>query len=260
MILDRILEQKRLEVNALKNTMDIKKTMRALDRMPPAKSMSGALRRPGRVALLAEIKSHSPSRGVIREKSDPSEIAGIYAGNGADAISVLTDYVFFRGLPEHLTRVKNSVTLPVLRKDFIIDPVQIYQSRLMGADAVLLICAALNGKQLREMMTAALNTGMESLVEVHDGHELEEALDAGASLIGINNRDLKTFQTDIGITFRLCEKIKGRPAVVVSESGIKTCADMQALKKAGVSAALVGEALMATGDIAGKVRELRYGQ
>ncbi|MFZ5651143.1 MAG: indole-3-glycerol phosphate synthase TrpC [Bacillota bacterium] len=256
-ILDRILEHKRAEVCRLKETAGLKTMIRAVDRLPPARSLSGSLSRPGRVALLAEIKGASPSRGVIRENFLPAWVAGVYSSNGADAVSVLTDGKFFGGRPEYLAVVREATDLPILRKDFIIDPVQVLEARLLGADAVLLICAAL-GQGLPGLMRAAADAGMEALVEIHDQSELEAALAAGAGLIGINNRDLKTFVTDPGVTFRLRPLITDPSVVVVSESGIKSAADMKALSTAGVSAALVGEALMAAEDLASKVRELSY--
>ncbi|MCL5935018.1 MAG: indole-3-glycerol phosphate synthase TrpC [Firmicutes bacterium] len=260
MILDEIIDHKRREVDLLKKNLDISSMISAAHRLPPAISLSRALKNPGRVSLVAEIKSASPSGGVLREDFDPVRTAHIYSENGADAISVLTDSRFFGGSADHLSRVRQVTSLPVLRKDFLVDPIQVYQARLMGSDAVLLICAVLAPKDLAGMMKAAGDLGMEALVEVHDIAELEAALDAGAGIIGINNRDLKTFKTDINTTFRLYEELKGSPAVVVSESGIKTAEDMSALKNAGVNAALVGEAIMRAGDMAAKVRELRYGQ
>lgn len=260
MILDRIVEHKRREVEDLKRSLDPKSLIRAADLMDPAKPLAGALKKPGRVALLAEIKGSSPSKGVIRENFNPCEIARIYTENGADAISVLTDREFFCGSADHLAWVRKITPLPILRKDFILDPVQIYQARLIGSDAVLLICALLPPGDLQTMIKAAGDLGMDALVEVHGEAELEAALSAGASIIGINNRDLRTFETDISTTLRLCPKITDPSVTVVSESGIKSASDMKALKEAGVSAALVGEALMAADDMAAKVRELRYGQ
>lgn len=260
MILDTILAHKRREVDLLKRDHRTESMIRTIDRLPPARSLARALKRPGRVALLAEVKGASPSKGIIREKLNPAEIAQIYTGNGADAISVLTDGKFFGGCPEHLAAVRESTLLPVIRKDFIIDPVQLYQARLIGADAALLICAALTPGDLRALIKLTEDLGMEALVEVHSEDELEEAVEAGAGIIGINNRDLKTFKTDISTTLRLCRRLKGGSAVIVSESGIKTPEDMKALRNAGVDAALVGEALMRAEDIGAKVRELRYGR
>lgn len=255
MILDRIISHKIREVELLKRDVGARSLVRSVDRLPPAKSLARGLIKPGRVALLAEIKRASPSRGIIREDFDPCEIAGIYSQNGADAISVLTDGKFFGGHPDHLARVRKITSLPILRKDFIIDPVQIYQARLLGADAVLLICAVLPPKDLRLMLRTAAEAGMDALTEVHGQSELETALEAGAILIGINNRDLKTFKTDLNTTFRLCPQMP-KGTVAVSESGINSAEDVRRLKDAGVSAALVGEALMSAGDMAAKVREL----
>lgn len=258
MILDRILKHKRREVDRLKQDLDIKSALGKIDRLPAARSLAAALAKPGRVALLAETKAASPSGGVIRKDFDPAQIASIYTDNGADAISVLTDYEFFGGRPEYIARVREVTPLPILRKDFIIDPVQVLEARLLGADAALLICAALSPDDLHSLLAAVRDAGMEALVEVHDRPDLEAALGCGARLIGINNRNLKTFETDISTTFRLRREITDPEAVVVSESGIKSAADIRALREAGVSAALVGEALMRAGDIGAKVRELVY--
>jgi len=260
MILDTILAHKRREVDRLKRDMRTESLISAIRRLPPARSLARALKVPGRVTLLAEIKAASPSRGIIRENVNPAEIAKIYTSNGADAISVLTDGKFFGGSPEHLAAVRKITPLPVVRKDFIIDPVQLYQARAIGADAALLICAALTPGELRALIKLTGDLGMEALVEVHSESELEGAVAAGAGIIGINNRDLKTFATDISTTFRLCRLLRGCSAVIVSESGIKTREDIKALGDAGVDAALVGGALMGAGDIGAKVRELRYGR
>lgn len=260
MILDKIIDFKRGEVEELKKISSLREMIKAVKEMPPAMSMSAALKKPGSITLLAEIKKASPSRGVIREDFNPEEIAAIYSHSGADAISVLTDRKFFKGHPDYIPQVKKISPLPVLRKDFIIDPVQVYQSRLIGADAVLLICAALTREQLQDLMEAARDAGLEAIVEVHDEAELETALAAGAGIIGINNRDLRTFKTDIVTTLRLCGRARRGPALVISESGINTRADMEMLKQAGADAALVGEALMRPEDIAAKVRELKYGE
>lgn len=259
-MLDRILGHKRREVAGLKSNLDLKSLIRAVDKMDPARSLARVLAQPGRVALLAEIKKSSPSRGVIRQDFHPRDLAATYSANGADAISVLTDERFFGGHPGHLEAVKEITSLPVLRKDFIIDPVQVYQARLLGADAVLLICAVLSPADLRSMLQAVKDAGMDALVEVHDHPDLEAAAGAGAGIIGINNRDLKTFSTDLSTTLRLRPLITDPSVVVVSESGIKSAADMKKLKESGVHAALVGEALMAAGDVAAKVRELAFGQ
>ncbi|MFZ5646868.1 MAG: indole-3-glycerol phosphate synthase TrpC [Bacillota bacterium] len=259
MILQKILDFKRLEVEELKKNTNHREIYKAVEVMPPARSMFAALKKPGSITLLAEIKKASPSKGIIRADFDPAEIASIYSRSGADAISVLTDSRFFAGHPDYIPLVKKLSALPVLRKDFIIDPLQVYQSRHLGADAILLICAALSRKELEALMKAACDSGLEAIVEVHDERELETALAAGAGIIGINNRDLKTFKTDIGATLRLCGKAKAGATAVISESGINSRSDMEMLKEAGADAALVGEALMRADDIVAKVRELRYG-
>lgn len=260
MILDKIIDFKRGEVEDLKKRSNLPEMIKSIESMPPAKSMSEALKKPGCITLLAEIKKASPSKGVLREGFDPAKIASVYSRSGADAISVLTDFKFFSGHPNHILQVKKASSLPVLRKDFIIDPLQVYQSRIIGADAILLICAALSRRELQKLMDAARDAGLETLVEVHDEAGLETALDIGAGIIGINNRDLRTFKTDIGATLRLCGKARTGPAAVISESGISSRQDMEMIREAGADAALVGEALMRSDDIAAKVRELKYGE
>ncbi|MHB8158406.1 MAG: indole-3-glycerol phosphate synthase TrpC [Desulfocucumaceae bacterium] len=256
MILQAIIANKYIEVKEFKQSFSREAALTLIEAAPAAKSLSKALNVKGKVALLAEIKRASPSKGVIRENLDPSEIARIYSENGASAISVLTDRKFFSGLPEYIPQVRKITELPILRKDFIIDPVQIYEARLLGADAVLLICSVLSQEDLTIFMKIAASLGMETLVEVHDEYELSRALEAGAQVIGINNRDLKTFDTDINTTLKLCKKLGGATVTVVSESGIKSRRDIELLKEAGVSAVLVGEALMASENIAARVREL----
>lgn len=259
MILKEIINHKRGEVEELKRSFNTGDALKIIDQLPPVRSMAAALRKPGSITLLAEIKKASPSRGIIREDFNASTIAGIYSESGADAISVLTDDKFFAGRPEYIPLVRKATGLPILRKDFIIDPVQIYQARTLGADAVLLICAALSPEKLRSLLEVARDAGMEVIVEVHNELEMESALDCGAGIIGINNRDLKTFITDIYTTLRLIEKFKGMDQVVISESGIKSRSDMVMIREAGVDGALVGESIMRSEDIAAKVRELRYG-
>lgn len=256
MILQKIIDHKKVEVEYLKKHFDIDSVINAIACLPEARTLSGALKNKGRVSLLAEIKAASPSRGVIRKDISPAEIAGIYERNGADAISVLTDRKFFSGAPEYLAQARERTNLPLLRKDFIIDPVQVYQARMIGADAVLLICSVLPHDRLKSLMKTVSDTGMEALVEVHDEGELESALKAGACIIGINNRDLKTFVTDINTTLRLRRKMGDTNVVVVSESGIKSGEDIKILGDAGVDAVLVGEAIMGAEDMAAKVREL----
>ena len=255
-ILDNIVEHKRYEVNIFRKKSDVSAMMKEVELLPPARSLAASLSKPGRVSLLAEIKGASPSRGIIRSGFNPADIAAVYTENGADAISVLTDEKFFAGRGEYISSIRQITELSILRKDFIIDQVQILQARLLGADAVLLICSVLQQDELISLMRVARDAGMEALVEVHGEGELDRAQDAGARIIGINNRDLKTFNTDLETTFHLRRLIKNQSVLVVSESGISTAADMKALQSAGVHAALVGEALMSAEDMALKVREL----
>ncbi len=261
MILDRIVAHKKTEVAGCKKLVS-PETLRSrcenLDNRDKSghESFAEALRKNGEVALIAEIKKASPSKGLIREDFDPAETAGIYTAAGASAISVLTDREFFRGSPEYLKIVKGLTEIPVLRKDFIVDPYQIYEARLLGADAILLIMAILADQEAAEFLELAFRLGMQCLVEVHTEDELARALALNARVIGINNRDLKTFKTDLATTFRLRELITDPEITVVSESGINTRQDVMRLREHGVHAMLVGEALMRERDIGHKVREL----
>ena len=222
---------------------------------PSTRDFRTALDTPNRVNLIAEVKKKSPSKGVLREDFDPVAIAKTYAKAGASAVSVLTDAHFFDGRLAYLTEIRRTVNLPLLRKDFTVDAYQIYQARLAGADAILLIVGILTLAQLREFIQIAQSLNLASLVEVHTEEELEHALRADAEIIGVNNRNLVTFQTDIATTFRL---IKSIPAdkLVVSESGIYTREDVESLRQAGVDAILVGESLMRSPDVERKTAEL----
>jgi len=195
------------------------------------------------IAVIAEIKKASPSAGVIAESFEPVEIARKYERAGANAISVLTDTKFFQGSLEHLTKVRDAVSIPLLRKDFIWDRVQIAESAANGADAILLIVAGLTQDQLVRALKAAKEYRLDPLVEVHSGDELQRALEAGAETVGINNRDLTTFDVDLAVTEKLCREVPDE-VVLVSESGIKKPADVARVKACGVDAILVGEALM----------------
>jgi indole-3-glycerol phosphate synthase len=207
------------------------------------------------VALIAEVKKASPSAGLIRQDFDPVHIARAYERGGAACISVLTDERFFQGSLAHLRLVRSAVDLPLLRKDFILDPVQVLEARALGADAYLLIAAALAEGELGKLLAAGRELGMDALVEVHDEGDLGVALEAGADLIGINNRDLRTFQVGLDVTERLAPLVPAG-VVVVAESGIRTCADVRRLKACGIRAVLVGEALMRAADIEAATREL----
>ncbi|MFB0505568.1 MAG: indole-3-glycerol phosphate synthase TrpC, partial [Thermodesulfobacteriota bacterium] len=206
-------------------------------------------------SIIAEVKRHSPSKGRIRQDFDPLQIAILYQENGAAAVSVLTDKEFFEGDRTYLSGIRKVVDLPLLRKDFIIDPYQIYETRILGGDALLLIARLLAKEQLREYIRLAESVGLSPLVEVHTREELDKALASGAQIIGINNRNLETFSTDLRITRDLAPCIPG-DRLVVSESGINTREDIETLTKAGIHSFLVGEALMRAADIGGKLREL----
>ena len=255
MILDTIVAHKRVELEQDKQHAPLSTLKSKIRDLPPTRNFRVALSMPHRVHLIAEVKKKSPSKGIIREDFDPVGIARTYAENGASAISVLTDREFFAGEPAYLSTIREAVEVPLLRKDFTIDPYHIYQARVAGADAILLIVSILTLKQLREFIEIARSLGLASLVEVHTEEELELALTAGAEIIGVNNRDLKTFHTDIEATFRLRASIPA-DKIVVSESGINTHKDVMKLKESGVNAILVGESLMRSPDIGGKVREL----
>lgn len=254
--LDEIVFNKRQEVTALKvrlNTQNIRKLLKGL---PPPRDFAKALPK-GKFSLIAEIKKASPSAGVIAEKFEPASLAKTYEASGAAAISVLTDEKFFQGRLAYLKTAKDSTTIPILRKDFIIDEAQIYESRLAGADAVLLIARLLADEQLNVFLELAHSLKLSCLVEVHNANELERALKTKARLIGINNRDLDTFKLDLKTTFKLIEKYPElKKRIVVSESGIESAKQVKQLRAAGVSAILVGTSLMKSRDIGAKIKEL----
>ena len=255
MILDTIVAHKREELKRDRERAPLQTLKSRIPDLSPTRDFGAALAVPGAVNLIAEVKRKSPSKGIIREDFNPLEIAKTYAQNGASAISVLTDYEFFGGDLSYLSKIRNAVDLPLLRKDFTIDEYDIYQARAAGADAVLLIVAILTPEKLRGFIGIARRLNLAVLVEVHTQVELEIALDVGAEIIGINNRDLKTFHTDIATSFHLRKSIPG-DRIVVSESGIYTREDVMRLRAADVNAILVGESLMRSADIGGKVREL----
>ena len=224
----------------------------------PARDFAAALRGVG-VSLIAEVKKSSPSRGVIRADVDPVDVARVYARSGADAISVLTEGRRFGGSPDDLAAVVDALGPlgpPVLRKDFIVDPYQVYEARALGADCVLLIAAILRQPQLTHMLHLSQELGMWCLVEAHDETELDRAVDSGALIIGINNRDLRTLEVDLATFERLRPRVPSE-RLVVSESGIRRRADVERLAACGVDAVLVGEALMSAADAGAKVKELR---
>lgn len=262
-ILDTIVAQKRLEITKLPNEPVTAAELQAAVRQRGVRDFFGALRQPcaGDVALIAEVKKASPSKGVIRADFNPVKIALDYEAAGASCLSVLTDEKFFQGSLDYLAAIRAAVDLPLLRKDFIIDARQIREAVQWGADAILLIVAILDDHQLREFHQLATQAGLAALVEVHDERELERAVAAGATLIGVNNRDLKSFTVDLATTERIATRLfsgpgKNHTALLVAESGIHTRADVLRLKRAGARAILVGESLMREADLGTKVREL----
>ncbi len=254
-ILDQIVATKQREIAVAKAARGEAELRAAADLAPPPRGFFDALAAGGKIKLIAEIKKASPSAGVIRPDFDPVEIAKIYARHGASCLSVLTDEQYFQGHLDYLRAVRAAVDLPVLRKDFILDVYQLYEARAAGADAVLLIAECLDDCNLRKLHNEAVALGMSPLVELYDPKNLERVFDAGATLIGVNNRDLRTFKTDLDHSLRLRERVPGE-CVFVSESGIRTRADVERLQAAGVDAILVGESLMAQPDIGAAVDEL----
>ena len=255
-ILDEIVADKRVELAEAKRAAPLADVQQAAAEQPRPLNLSGALIGGG-IRLIAEVKKASPSRGLLSPDFDPVRLAETYVANGAAAVSCLTD-PRFQGELAHLSAIKQSGAsgrAPVLRKDFIFDPYQVYEARAAGADGILLIVAILEPPLLKELLETAQSLWMQCLVEVHDEGELETAVEAGAEVIGINNRDLHTFTTDLAVTQRLAPLVP-RGKVMVSESGIFTRDDLRLLNRVRVNAALVGEAIVTAPDVATKVREL----
>ena len=257
MILDRIVQAKRKESASLKVGRPLPHLEEAMRDLPPPRNFKGAISRLP-CSIIAEVKMRSPSKGRIREDFDPFRIASLFQENGAAAVSVLTEEEFFEGSRTYLSGIRKTVSLPLLRKDFIIDPYQIYETRVLGGDALLLITRLLEQGQLKEYIRLSESLGLSPLVEVHTPEDLDKALSTGSEIIGINNRDLRTFSADLGITLDLAPSIPS-DRIVVSESGINTREDIETLMEAGVHCFLVGEALMRAEDIGSKLRELLEG-
>jgi len=253
-ILTRIVENKKEEVARQRRILPPEELRRMLADRPPTRDFAGALQGSG-CAVIAEVKRSSPSKGLIREDFDPVGIAGLYAKNGASAVSVLTERKFFEGSPAYVPQIRKAVNLPLLRKDFIIDAYQVSETRVLGADALLLIAGILEKEVLQDFIGLSSELGLGALVEVHDEADLEKAIASGARLVGINNRDLKTFRTDLEVSIRLARRIP-KGITVVSESGIDSRGDVERLMEAGIHAFLVGESLMREQDIGKKLREL----
>jgi indole-3-glycerol phosphate synthase len=262
-ILEKIVEQKKVEIARMPKRPASAEHLRwAVKTHGQRRDFATQLRYPrhGKAALIAEVKKASPSAGVIREDFDPVAIAEAYEAAGASCISVLTDETFFQGSKEYMRAIRQAVRIPILRKDFIIDSLQILEAIEYGADAILLIVSILSDQELKLFISMASEAGLDTLVEVHDEVELDRALAAGASIIGINNRDLRTFRVSLGTSVRLIARAKthveGHLKIFVAESGIHTKADIEELAAAGAHAVLVGEALMRGPDIEAKTREL----
>ncbi len=262
-ILETIVAQKKLEVAKLREqTITAADLQAAVRQHGPRRDFGGALRKPaaGDVSLIAEVKKASPSAGVICQDFDAVRIVRKYEQAGATCLSVLTDEKFFQGSISHLKQIRAAVALPLLRKDFIIDARQILEAIEWGADAILLIVAILSDAQLSSFLGLAGAANLAALVEVHDESELDRALAAGARIIGVNNRDLKTFQVNLGTTERLASRLRNRAGgtrtTLVAESGIYTRTDVERLKHCGADSILVGESLIKAGNISAKIAEL----
>lgn len=257
-ILTRILAAKAVEIERLSAELSLRELSRRVESASPPRGFGarlGAAVEAGRAGVIAEIKRASPSRGVLRTDFDPAAIAASYAVNGASCLSVLTDRDFFQGAASHLKAARAACDLPVLRKDFVIDPYQVYEARALGADCILLIVAALEDGRLRDLARLADELGMDALVEVHDRDELERALAMPGRLVGVNNRDLRTFHTDLQTTLDLLQWMP-HDRLVVTESGIHTRGDVARMREHGVHAFLVGEAFIKAPDPGAKLAEL----
>ena len=256
MILEKIVQQKRQELDVLKRSIPLEEIKASIINVLPGRGFAQALRRPDRsTRIVAEIKKASPSAGTIRDDFSPGTLARTYEDNGAVALSVLTETAFFQGSPQHLLEAGGNSTLPVLRKDFVIDPYQIYESKILGADAVLLIVAILDPSLLKDLVSLALELKLDPLVEVHSREELAVALEVSGGIIGINNRNLKTLEVNIQNTVELVQDVP-RDRTVISESGISKREQILQLQSKGVHGFLIGEAMMREQDVGKKLREL----
>lgn len=257
MILDEIVEKRKIQLEREKAAADfetVKKAAERLDRR--CISFKNALAKPDRLSVISEVKKASPSKGLIQPNFDPVKIAMEYESCGADAVSCLTEEHYFQGSSEYFKAIRQAICLPMIRKDFIIDEYQIYEARLMGADAILLIAAVLDDEKLKRFGDTARSLGLDILAETHDESELERVLALDFDIIGINNRNLKTFEVTLETTARLAGMIpEGK--VIVSESGIRDNADMKTVRSYGADAVLIGETLMRSGNIGATLTALR---
>lgn len=254
-ILDKIVATKRTEIAAARAALPEGELRAQLADAPPVRNFFAALAAPGDIRLIAEIKKASPSVGLIRADFNPVEIARVYEAHGASCLSVLTDEQYFQGSLQYLREVRAAVSLPVIRKDFILDTYQLLEARAAGADAVLLIAECLDDCNLRKLHNEAVELGLTPLVELYEPANLQRVFDAGATLIGVNNRNLHTFEVDLEHTLRMRQQVPGE-CVLVGESGIRTRDDVLRLQAAGVDAMLVGETLMREPDIGAAVDRL----
>jgi indole-3-glycerol phosphate synthase len=255
MILDQIAASTRLRVAEAEKCIPLAAMREKAEAMPQRGGFAEALAKPG-LSFICEIKKASPSKGIIAPAFPYLDIAAAYEAAGAAAISVLTEPAYFQGANRYLSEIAAQTALPLLRKDFTVSSYQIYEAKVMGASAVLLICALLERESLREYLAIATSLGLAALVETHDEQEVEMALEAGASIIGVNNRDLATFEVDITLSYRL-RRLVPPACVFVAESGIAAPEDVALLREAGVDAVLVGETLMRAGDVGMELRRLR---
>ncbi len=255
-ILQKIVSKKEITLQEQKQKISLEKMIELAFAAENRASFKQALKKDG-LSIIGEIKKASPSKGIIKDDFDPVKIAMQYEGN-VDALSILTEEHFFMGRADFIMKVQNETTLPILRKDFIIDEYQIYEAKYLGASSVLLICAILSQKKIEEFIKTAASLNLDALVEVHDKAEAKTALDAGAEIIGINNRDLHTFKVDLMTTINTSKAIDSAK-VLVSESGINTKEDIRLLKSVGINAVLVGESFMRSKDISKKAEELKSG-
>lgn len=257
MILEEIAAKRRVQLKREKDRVPPEVMKRLAEAAPVSRDFGAALRG-SRLSVIAEVKKASPSKGLIRPDFHPVEIAKAYEAAGVDALSVLTEEAYFQGSAEYLKEIRRAVPLPILRKDFIIDPYQIYEARAIGADAVLLIAALLDVQRLRAYAGLAESLGLACLMEAHNERELANVLAAGGTIVGINNRDLQTFRVDLRTTARLAKRVP-KECVRVSESGISTRQDMETVRGAGADAVLIGETLMRSRDAAKTLHGLRDG-